>query len=194
MHAFSQRMALKLSSKKPNCQPAASLSSWQVQGQRWVPRYPLPKAATLSLGLVPVGKHHQTQPALGPPSSRDWPMGPGTSGVSSTSVSDFNTVRISTTHQIRQVVGTYLSGVSLKAPPILATFNFNIIYWHILSWSRGKHCPNSQLCGVLGCSPVLQPSPTLLSVVLAAEGLAGGGGTALSSFQHSILTSACLDF
>lgn len=40
---------------------------------------------------------------------------------------DFNTVRISTTNQIRPVVGTDLSGVSLKAPPIFATSNFVII-------------------------------------------------------------------
>lgn len=81
--------------------------------------------------------------------------GPGTSGVSSTSISDFNTVRVSTTNQIRQVV----SVVSLKAPPILATFNFNIIFWHTLSWSRGQNCPTSQLCVCWDAHLCYSPAP-----------------------------------
>lgn len=101
-------------------------------------------------------KHHQAQPALRPTSSRDWPLDPGTSGVSSTSISVFNTIRISTTNQIRQVVGTCLQ---------LAWKHLLYLQLLILTSSSGIHCldleestalPASSVCaGMLTCAAAL---------------------------------------
>lgn len=76
-------------------------------------------------------------------------------------------------YQPNQVEGT---GVNSNDLPMPATFfEHHLLSFTLLIWR--KALPDGQLCGVPGCSAVLQPSPALLHVGLAAEDFTRDGKT-----------------